>query len=168
MLVSAKVTGISSRRECSRWHVFVVTDLGWCWLPCRKVLPLCYPIRSQCVHLHIMSSWLPHTIASDAPFAYLLIHLHHTGSQEKALVAVQEEQTGSDPQETQAQEVPEVDEQEEDLPECVDTNPVPSNEASPLLYKSNSLYIWVLYIVVLSYRSWVKPLLHLLLSLPIL
>jgi hypothetical protein len=29
-------------------------------------------------------------------------------------------------------------------------------------------YIWVLYIVVLSYRSWVKPLMHLLLSLPTL
>jgi hypothetical protein len=48
------------------------------------------------------------------------MHLHHTGSQEEALVAVQEEQTGFDPQEIQTQEVPEVDEQEEDLPECVD------------------------------------------------
>jgi hypothetical protein len=57
-----------------------------------------------------MSSWSLHAIASDAPFAYSLIHLHHTGSQEEALVAVQEEQTGSDPQETQAQEVSEVDE----------------------------------------------------------
>jgi hypothetical protein len=54
MLVRVKVTGISSRRECSRWHVFVGTDLGWCWLSCRKILPLCYSIRSQCVHLHIM------------------------------------------------------------------------------------------------------------------
>jgi hypothetical protein len=33
---------------------------------------------------------------------------------------MQEEQIGSDPQEIQAQEVPEVDEHEEDLPECVD------------------------------------------------
>jgi hypothetical protein len=59
-------------------------------------------------------------IAPDAPFAYSLIHLHHTGSQEETLVEVQEEQIGYDSQETQAQEVPEVDEQEEDLPECVD------------------------------------------------
>jgi hypothetical protein len=44
---------------------------------------------------------------------------------------VQEEQTGFDPQEIQAHEVPKVDEQEEDLPEYVDHNPVPSNEASP-------------------------------------
>jgi hypothetical protein len=73
-----------------------------------------------------MCSSAPHDImiiASDAPFAYSLIHLHYTGSQEEALVAVQEEETGSDPQETQAQEVPEVDEQEEDLPECVDHQP---------------------------------------------
>jgi hypothetical protein len=172
MLVSIKVTEISNRWECNRWHVFVVTDLGWYWLPCRKILPLCYPVRSQCVHLHIISSWSSHAIAYDAPFAYLLIHLHHTRSQEEVLVAVQEEQTGSDPQEIQAQEVPEVDEQEEDLPECVDHQPSsfergkPRNILSLLLYKSNSLYIWVLYIVVLSYRSWVKPLMHLLLSLP--
>jgi hypothetical protein len=31
---------VSSRRECSRWHVLVVHILGWCWLPSRKVLPL--------------------------------------------------------------------------------------------------------------------------------
>jgi hypothetical protein len=173
MLVSVKITGTSSRSECSRWHVLVVTNLGWCWLPCRKVLPLCYPIRSQCVHLHIISSWSSHAIASDAPFAYLLIHLHHTGSQEKALVAVQEEQTGSDPQEIQAQEVPKVDEQKEDLPECVDHQPSSFEWGKPrsilnlLLYKSNHLYM-ILYIVALSYRSWVKPLMHLLLSLPTL
>jgi hypothetical protein len=70
-----------------------------------------------------MSSWLSHATASDAPFAYSLIYLHHIGSQEEALVAVQEEQIGSDPQETPAQEVPEVDEQEEDLRECVDHQP---------------------------------------------
>jgi hypothetical protein len=46
-------------------------------------------------------------------------------------IAVQKEQTGSDPQEAQAQEVLEVDEQEEELLECVTTNPVPSYEASP-------------------------------------
>jgi hypothetical protein len=99
-------------------------------------------------------------IASDAPFAYLFIHLHHTGSQEKALVAVQEEQTGSDPQENQAQEVPKVDEEEEDLPECVDHQPSSFERGKPrsilslLLYKSNSLYIYMsLYIIALSYRS---------------
>jgi hypothetical protein len=47
MLVSIKVTGINSRRECSRWCVSVVTDLWWCRLPCRKVLPICYSIRSM-------------------------------------------------------------------------------------------------------------------------
>jgi hypothetical protein len=57
--------------------------------------------------------------------------LHHTGSQEELLVGVQEEQTGSDSQEIQAQEVPEVDEQEKDLLSVWTTNPIPSNEASP-------------------------------------
>jgi hypothetical protein len=38
-------------------------------------------------------------------------------------VAIQEEQIGYDPPETQAQEVLEIDEQEEDLPECVDHQP---------------------------------------------
>jgi hypothetical protein len=72
------------------------------------------------------------------------MHLHHTGSQEELPVAVQEEETGSDPQETQAQEVSEVDEQEEDLPECVDHQPSsfkwgkPRSILSLLLYKSNS------------------------------
>jgi hypothetical protein len=86
---------------------------------------------------------------------------------------VQEEQTESEPQETQAQEVPEVDEQEEDLPECVDHQPSSFERGKPrsilslLLYKSNPLYI-SLYIVTLSYRSWVKLLMHLLLSLPTL
>jgi hypothetical protein len=46
--------------------------------------------------------------------------MHHTWSQEEVQVAVQEEQVGTDPQEIQAQEVPEAEEQEEDLPECVD------------------------------------------------
>jgi hypothetical protein len=174
MLVSRNVAEISSRRECSRWHVLVVTVLGWCWLPRRKILPLFYPIKSQCVHLHIIPSWSSHAIASDAPSAYLLIQLHHTGSQEKVPVAVQEEQAESDPQEIQAQEVPEVEEQGEDMPECVDHQPSFFEQdklrsiLSLLLYKSNSLYIWVLYIVVLSYRSWVKLLMHLLLSLPTL
>jgi hypothetical protein len=96
-----------------------------------------------------MSSWSSHVIASDAPFAYSLIHLHYTESQEEALVAVQEEQTGSDPQENQAQEVSEVDEQEEDLAECVNHQPSSFERGKPrsilslLLYKSNHLHIWV-------------------------
>jgi hypothetical protein len=49
--------------------------------------------------------------------------LHHTGSQEEVLVAVQEEQAGADPQEIQAQEVLEEEEQGEDPPECVDHQP---------------------------------------------
>jgi hypothetical protein len=81
-----------------------------------------------------MSSWSSHVIASDAPFAY---------------IAVQEEQTGSDPQEIKAQEVSEIDEQEEDLPECVDHQPSSFEQGKPrsiislLLYKSNSLYIYI-------------------------
>jgi hypothetical protein len=87
-------------------------------------------------------------IAADAPFAYLLIHLHRTGSQEEALVAVQEEQTGSDPQETQAQEVPEVDEEEEDVPDYVDHQPSSFEQGKPrsilslVLYKNNYVYIY--------------------------
>jgi hypothetical protein len=60
---------------------------------------------------------------------------------------VQEEQTRFDPQETQAQEVPEVEEQEEDLPEYVDHQPSSFERGKPwsilslILYKSNSLYI---------------------------
>jgi hypothetical protein len=52
--------------------------------------------------------------------------------------------------------VPEVDEQEEDLPECVDHQPSSFKRGKPrsilslILYESNSLYIWVLYIVTLS------------------
>jgi hypothetical protein len=52
LYVNVKVAGISGRRECSRWRVFVVTDLGWCWLPCRILFPLCYPIRSMCSSAH--------------------------------------------------------------------------------------------------------------------
>ena len=77
------------------------------------------------------------------------------------LVAVQEEQTGADPQEVQAQEVPEEEEQGEDLPECVDHHPSsfergkPRSILSHLIYKSNSFYIYIyeLYIVALSCRS---------------
>jgi hypothetical protein len=48
------------------------------------------------------------------------MQLHHTGLQEESPVAVPEEQTGADPQELQAQEVPKEEEQGEDLPECID------------------------------------------------
>jgi hypothetical protein len=65
-------------------------------------------------------------------------------------VAVQEEQTGFDPQEAQAQEVSEVDEQEEDLPECVDHQPSsfeqgkPRSILSPLIYKKQFfIYIYM-------------------------
>jgi hypothetical protein len=43
--------------------------------------------------------------------------MHHTGSQEEVQVAVQEEHAEADPQEIQAQEVPEAEEQGEDLPQ---------------------------------------------------
>jgi hypothetical protein len=49
--------------------------------------------------------------------------MHHTGSQEKVQVAVQEEQAGANPQEIQAQEVSDAEEQGEDLFECVDHQP---------------------------------------------
>jgi hypothetical protein len=60
---------------------------------------------------------------------------------------VQEEQTETDPQELQAQEVPEEEEQGEDLPECVDHQPSSFERGKPrsililLLYKSNPLYM---------------------------
>ena len=47
------------------------------------------------------------------------------------LVAVQEEQTGTDPQEIQAQEVLEEEEQGEDLPECVDHQPSSFERGKP-------------------------------------
>jgi hypothetical protein len=59
------------------------------------------------------------------------MHLHHTESQEELPVAVQEEQIGSDPQGTQAQEVSEVDEQEENLPKCVDHQPSSFERGKP-------------------------------------
>jgi hypothetical protein len=48
------------------------------------------------------------------------MHLHHTGLQEESQVAVPEEEAWTDQQEPQAQEVPEEEEQGEELPECVD------------------------------------------------
>jgi hypothetical protein len=44
------------------------------------------------------------------------MQLHHTGSQKEVQVAVQEEQARADPQDIQAQEVPEVEEQGETCP----------------------------------------------------
>jgi hypothetical protein len=74
-----------------------------------------------------MSSWSSHAIVSDAPFAYLLIQLHHTGSHEEVPVAVQEEQIGTDPQKIQAEEKG----QEEDLPECIDHQPSSFERGKP-------------------------------------
>jgi hypothetical protein len=94
-----------------------------------------------------MQSRSSHVIVSDAPLAYLLIQLHHTGSQEEVQAAVSEEQAEADPQEIQAQEVPEIEEQEEDLSEYVDHQPSSFKRGKPrsilslLLYKSNLLYI---------------------------
>jgi hypothetical protein len=98
-----------------------------------------------------MQSRSSYAISSDAPIAYSLIQMHHTGSQEEVQVAVQEEQTGADPPEIQAQEVPEVKEQGEDLPECMDHQPSsfergkPQSILSLLLYKSNLLYMSFIY-----------------------
>jgi hypothetical protein len=64
---------------------------------------------------------------------------------------VSEEQTWTDLQELQAQEVPEEEEQGEELPDCVDHQPSlfergkPRSILSLLLYKSNSLYMSYLY-----------------------
>jgi hypothetical protein len=60
---------------------------------------------------------------------------------------VPEEQTWTDPQELQAQEVPEEEEQGEELPECVDHQPSLFERGKPrsilnlLFYSSNFLYI---------------------------
>jgi hypothetical protein len=66
--------------------------------------------------------------------------LHHTGSQEESQVAVPEEQTGADPQEPQAQEVPEEEEQGEDLPECVDHQPSSFERGKPRIILKSLLY----------------------------
>jgi hypothetical protein len=99
--------------------------------------------------MHIISSW--HSIASDAPSTCLLMQLHHTRSQEGSQVAVPEEQTWTDPQELQAQVVPEEEEQGEELPECIDHQSSSFERGKPLsilsllLYKSNSLYMSFIY-----------------------
>jgi hypothetical protein len=62
-----------------------------------------------------------------------------------------EEQTWTDQQEPQAQEVPEEEEQGEELPECVDhqrssfERGKPRSILSLLLYKNNSLYMSFIY-----------------------
>jgi hypothetical protein len=54
----------------------------------------------------------------------------------------------------------EEEEQGEDLPECMEHHPSlfergkPRSIISLILYKSKPLYIRVLYVVALSYRSW--------------
>jgi hypothetical protein len=64
---------------------------------------------------------------------------------------VPEEQTWTDQQEPQAQEVPKEEKQGEELPECVDHQPSSFERGKPrsilslLLYKSNSLYISFIY-----------------------
>jgi hypothetical protein len=60
---------------------------------------------------------------------------------------VSEEQTWTDPQELQAQEVLEEEEQGGELPKCVDHQPSlfergkPRSILNPLFYSSNSLYM---------------------------
>jgi hypothetical protein len=60
---------------------------------------------------------------------------------------VPEEQIWIDPQELQAQEVPEEEEQGEEFPECVDHQPSSFERGKPrsilnsLFYPSNSLYM---------------------------
>jgi hypothetical protein len=64
---------------------------------------------------------------------------------------VPEEQTWTDQQERQTQEVPEKEELGEELPECVDHQPSSFERGKPwsilslLLYESNSLYMSYIY-----------------------
>ena len=66
--------------------------------------------------------------------------MHHTGSQEEVLITVSEEQAGVDPQEIQAQEVPEAEEPGEELPECVDHQPSSFERGKPRSILSLILY----------------------------
>jgi hypothetical protein len=80
------------------------------------------------------------------------MQLHHIGSQEESQVAVPEEQTWTDQQEPLAQEVPEEEEQGEELPECVDHQPSSFERGKPrsilslLLYKKQ-FFIYEFYIL---------------------
>jgi hypothetical protein len=56
------------------------------------------------------------------------------------LVAVQEEQTETDPQEIQGQDLPESEEAAEDLPECVDHQPSSFEKGKPRSIMSLLLY----------------------------
>jgi hypothetical protein len=75
------------------------------------------------------------------------MQLYHTGSQEESPVAVLEDHTWTAPQELQAQEVPEEEEQGEELPKCVDHQPSSFERGKPrsilnsLFYSGNSLYM---------------------------
>jgi hypothetical protein len=62
------------------------------------------------------------------------------------LVAVPEEQTETDPQEIQAQEVPESEEAGEDLPECVDHQPSSVEKGKPRSILSPYFIKTILYI----------------------
>ena len=98
------------------------------------------PDTVEHVHLHFM--YHDHYMSSlRCIYALALIHLHHTGSQEELLAVVQEEQIGTDPQEVQAQEVPEEEESGEDLPECMDHHPSSFERVSPNLQKQSFRYI---------------------------
>jgi hypothetical protein len=66
--------------------------------------------------------------------------LHHTGSLEEAPAVVQEERTEAELQELQAQEVPELEELGEDLPECVDHQPSSFEKGKPRSIMSLLLY----------------------------
>jgi hypothetical protein len=106
------------------------------------------------------------------------MQLHHTGSQEKSQVAVPEEQTWTDQQEPQVQEVSEEEEQGEELPECADHQPSsfergkPQSILSLLLYKSNSLYMSFIYCCIKLYElsetvvAFITILIHLVTFLP--
>jgi hypothetical protein len=76
------------------------------------------------------------------------MQLHHIGSQKESPVGVQEELTGADPQDPQAQEVLKEEKPGEELPECVDHQPSsferdkPRSILNSLFYSSNSfIYI---------------------------
>jgi hypothetical protein len=80
------------------------------------------------------------------------MQLHHTGLQEESQVAVPKEQTWTDQQELRTQEVPEEEEQGEELPECIDHQPSSFERGKPrsilslLLYKKQ-FFIYEFYIL---------------------
>jgi hypothetical protein len=69
-------------------------------------------------------------ISSDAPFAYALMHLQHTGSQTESPIVVPEET--EEQLEVQPQEVPKANEEDvEELPECPDHRPSSFERGKP-------------------------------------